>query len=217
MSKAQQCKKEANKCKCSNMCRCGTGDTGCTEPPMNHMSSSMCNGVFKPVCAPEVCNVPRIPHQETLVEGKGILLDTDSRQGIDFNIFVEREMQVYRGSLELKGLKCDGIGVKAGRLKFFESDGMTHMQAIFYEESTGRNIMVTVYKGEEEEEEKEEEAEEKEEKEKGKGKKGCQGHEQEITQLFIYSAPIGAEPINLGGKVVGGKIELYADHNVHEH
>lgn len=197
MSKAQQCKTEDSKCKCSSTCSCGTGDTGCTEPPMDHMSSSMCNGVFAPVCAPEVCNVPRIPHHEILVEGQGILLDTHCQQRICFNIFVEREMQVYRGGLELQDLKCGGISVKAYRLKFFESDGMSQMQAIFYEGSTGRNIMVTVYK-----EEKEEEKEKK---------------KKEPTRIFIYSAPIGAEPINLGGKVIVGKIELHADHNVHGH
>lgn len=204
MSETQQCRTEDGKCKCVNTCPCGTGDTGCTEPPMNHMSSSMCNGVFAPVCAPEICNVPRIPHHEILVKGQDVLLDMGGPQKIYFNILVEREMQVYRGNLELKDLKCDGISIKADGLKFFESDGMARMQVIFHEKSTGRNIMVTVYKGKKEDEGKEEHQKH-------------QGHEQELTQVFIYSASSEADLINLSGKVVSGKIELYADHNVHGH
>ena len=192
MSKKKRSKKEDKECK--EMChtcekeRCGTGDTGCKGPAMCHMSSSMCNGVFAPVCAPEVCNVPRIPHHQVLVKGKGTLLDIKSQKKIRFTVFVEREMQVYKGKLELQG-KENGIEVQADVLKLYEGDGKTHMLALFHAECTGQDIMVTVQKDE----------------------------EQKSTQMFAYSAPIEAEVIDLGGKVVSGGIKLYVDHNVHEH
>lgn len=181
---------------CEEMChmctmkRCGTGDTGCKEPAMCHMSSSMCNGVFAPVCAPEVCNVPRIPHHQVLVKGHGILLDTKTQKEICFTIFVERIMQVYKGELELKSEES-GIEVQADVLKFFESDGKTHMLAIFHDECKDQDITVTVTIHQEEEE--------------------------KSTQMFAYSAPMEIEVIDLGGKVVSGSINLYVDHNVHEH
>ena len=183
--------------------RCGTGDSGCSGPAMDHSSSDMCNGVFKPVCAPEICNVPRIPHHEKLVEGKGSILDNVSGQRITFNILVEREMQVYKGVFKAQDAG-DGMTIKARILKFFEGDGKTYMLAIFYEEMTDRDIIVTVYKGDEGEQGHQEHQEHPE-------------HAQEATQVFIYSTSREATLINLGGELVAGDIKLYVDHNVHEH
>lgn len=183
--------------------RCGTGETGCNGPAMDHSSSNMCNGVFAPVCAPEICNVPRIPHHEVLVDGKGILLDTESQNKIHFTIFVEREMQVYKGGLEVQDAG-DGSKIKAEMLKFFESDGKTHMLAIFHEETINRDIVVTVYQGEEEHQVEE-------------GHQRHPGHEQKPTQIFIYSTSIEEALINLRGELIAGEIKMYVDHNVHEH
>ncbi len=105
-----------------NKQRCGTGDSGCCGPAMDHSSSNMCNGVFAPVCAPEICNVPRIPHHEKLVEGRGCILASESQQRITFNILVEREMQVYKGVFKARD-SGDGIAICAEDLKFFEGDG----------------------------------------------------------------------------------------------
>ena len=174
------------------MQRCGTGNTGCTcqNPAINYMLNghNMCNGVFKPVCAPEICNVPRIPHHEILAEGQGILLDTISWQEIRFNLMIERTMQLYSGSLILQS-PWGYLTIKSPELKFFESDGDTHLLAIFYDEPTGRDITVTIH----------------------------QNDTPHSTQIFIHSASIVNELINLNGIVVSGDIELYADHNVHEH
>ena len=170
-----------------HICQCGTGDMGCKEPPMSHMSDNMCHGVFAPVCAPEVCNVPRIPHQEVLVEGQGAFSDIKTQKEIYFTIFVERIMEVYKGELELKDEE-EGIEIKADVLKFFETDGKTHMLAIFHDECIGIDITVTVHQ-----------------------------EEENSTQMFVYSAPMEAEVIELGGEVVCGSIKLYVDHNVHGH
>ena len=201
--------------------RCGTGDSGCSGPAMDHSSSNMCNGVFKPVCAPEICDVPRIPHHEKLVEGKGSILDNVSGQRITFNILVEREMQVYKGVFEAQDTG-GGMAIKARILKFFEGDGKTYMLAIFYEETTDRDIIVTVYKGDKGDEGEQGHQEHQKHKKHKKHKKhqkhqGHPEHDQEATQVFIYSTSREATLINLGGKLVAGDIKLYVDHNVHEH
>ncbi|WP_410495214.1 hypothetical protein QTL86_14145 [Cellulosilyticum sp. ST5] len=220
MSKKKRCKKEDTDCK--EMChtcemeRCGTGDTGCKGPAMCHMSSSMCNGVFAPVCAPEVCNVPRIPHHEVLVDGQGILLDTQSQKEICFTIFVEREMQVYKGELELQDIGKE-IKVRADVLKFFESNGKTHMLAIFHEEASTRDIVITVYQEEQSEQEKEKEKEKEQGHQVEQGNQRHPGHEERSTQIFIYSTSVQAGATNLGGALIAGDIKLYIDHNVHEH
>lgn len=41
----------------------------------NH--SDMCNGVFAPVCNPEVCHVPRIPYAQDLVIGMGFVSNSN--------------------------------------------------------------------------------------------------------------------------------------------
>ena len=197
MPKAQQCKVEDTecketckaediKCKETSMCRCGTGDTGCKGPAMCHMSDNMCNGVFGPVCAPEICNVPRIPHQQTLVAGQGILIDTEGGQKIEFNIFIEREMQVYRGELKLQD-KEKGINICADVLKYYEGHEETHILAIFQEADTEQDITISIHKGEKQ------------------------------TLFFAYSTSLHPEILDLRGKLVLGKINIYADHNVHEH
>lgn len=186
--------------------RCGTGDSGCSGPAMDHSSSNMCNGVFAPVCAPEICNVPRIPHHQKLVEGEGCIVDNESQQRIIFTILVEREMQVYKGIFKARDTK-DSMTINARGLKFFEGDGKTYMLAIFYEEMTDRDIIVTVYKVDEGHQEHQEYQEHPEHPR----------HDQEATQVFIYNTSREAKLINLGGELVAGDIKLYVDHNVHEH
>ena len=214
MSKKKRYKKEDTDCKemchTNEMERCGTGDTGCKGTAMCHMSSSMCNGVFESVCAPEVCNVPRIPHHEVLVDGQGILLDIQSQKEICFTIFVEREMQVYKGEFELQDIGKE-IKVRADVLKLFESDGKTHMLAIFHEEATTRDSVITVYQ-EEKSEEVQEQGHQVEQ-----GDQRHPGHEEGSTQIFIYSTSMQAGATNLGGSLIAGDIKLYVDHNVHEH
>ena len=159
----------------ANIPRCGTGDTGC-------------NGVFAPVCAPEICNVPRIPHHETLVTGEGVLLDMTSGQNISFSLLIERTMQVYQGHLYMQG-STFYIHIDKSTLKLFESDGHLHMSALFYEESTQRNIFVTLH----------------------------QDHHSHTSHLFIDSTSTMAELIHIEGHLISGSTNIYTDHNVHEH
>lgn len=170
--------------------RCGTGDTGCsTQPPaIQYMPTNMCNGVFAPVCAPEICNVPRIPHHEILAEGQGILLDDTTKMDIQFNIFVERVMQVYKGKFEFQD-PPNSINLNMSELKFFESDGYTHLVALFHNPTTHQNTTVTLY----------------------------QDSMLKSTHLFIHSTSIMTQPINLSGLVTSGTLHLYPDHNVHDH
>lgn len=170
--------------------RCGTGFSGCTgnNPPSYPSFDNMCNGVFAPVCAPEICNVPRIPHYQILVTGEGIVLDTDSGQNISFNLLIERFMQVYKGQLFLQAPSFNII-IPSQNLKFFETDGHLHMSVLFYEESTQRNILVTLH----------------------------QSHMSMPTQLFIYSVSNMDSLIHIQGNLVSGTTNLYADSNVHAH
>ena len=169
--------------------RCGTGDTGCNgcHDYMYPMFDNMCNGVFSPVCAPEICNVPRAPHHEILAEGQGILLNSITNQPIRFNIFIERTMQIYKGIFELYD-SLGNLNIQANELKFFESNGNSYLFALFYEESTN-NITVTIH----------------------------QNHMLHSTQIFINSASLMTDLINLTETVISGNIKLYADHNVHAH
>lgn len=170
--------------------RCGTGLSGCTgDHTVSYPSfDNMCNGVFAPVCAPEICNVPRIPHHEILVTGEGIILDTTSGENISFNLLIERFMQVYKGKLSLQSPSLNII-IPSQILKFFETDGHLHMSALFYEESTHRNIFVTLH----------------------------QSHMSLPTQLFIDSTSDVNNLIHIQASLVSGTTHLYADHNVHEH
>ena len=168
---------------------CGTLDTGCPQSAVSYIDDSMCNGVFAPVCAPEVCNVPRIPHHEILVEGQGIILDAESGEQMAFIILVEREMQVYRGKLIIAGNKGNMGIINASMLKYFEGDGENHVLALFHEMNPDRNIMLTIQ----------------------------QKHMEMPAQIYVYSSPLEANPLKLGGEVVSGEVKIYEDHNVHEH
>ena len=173
-----------------NLARCGTGNTGCNGQgePTYPRFGSMCNGVFAPVCAPEICNVPRIPHHETLVTGHGILLDTISQQNINFNLLIERTMQVYKGYLYLNGPSLF-IDLSNSILKLFESDGQHSMTAVFYDESTNRNMIVTLH----------------------------QDHMTHTSQLLIYSSSNLTDLIHIQGNVIFGDTYIAMDHNVHAH
>ncbi len=62
--------------------------------------------------------------------------------------------------------------------------------ALFYDMSAHRHIMVTVSKK----------------------------HQVAMSEkLYVYSSPAERLPMNLGGKLTSGEIEIYMDHNVHEH
>lgn len=148
----------------------------------------MCHGVFAPVCAPEICNVPRIPHQEILVTGRGILLDTISHENIHFNLLIERIMQVYKGQLYLQSPSFT-INLATSVLKFFETDGHLHMSALFYDENSQRNISVTLH----------------------------QNHLPQQPQLYIDSTSNPAELIHIQGTLISGSTNLYTDHHVHGH
>jgi len=198
--------------------RCGTGDSGCCGPAMDHSSCSMCHGVFAPVCEPEICNVPRIPHHQKLVEGTGCILASESQQRIIFNILVEREMQVYKGVFKAQDSEND-ITICADVLKFFEGDGKTYMLAIFHEKMTNRDVIVTIYQEDQEHQghEGQEGHQVHQEYQAHQEHQEHQGHCQEPTQVFIYSTSMEASPTNLWGELVAGHIKFYVDHNVHAH
>lgn len=184
--KGQKCQR-CQVCQCGTKQSCGTLDMGCPQPAVSYIDDSMCNGVFAPVCAPEVCNVPRIPHHEILVEGQGIILDEVSGEEIAFTMLIEREMQVYRGKLIMAGTSGSNINVEM--LKYFEGDGEHFVLALFHDMNPNRNIMLTIQ----------------------------QKHMEIPAQIYVYSSPLEVESLNLGGKVILGEIKIYADHNVHEH
>ena len=68
------------------------------------MDSNMCNGVFAPVCSPEVCDVPRIPYYQDLVTGSGFVKNSnenDSDFYVEFNIHIYRELFDVFGKLKV--------------------------------------------------------------------------------------------------------------------
>lgn len=170
--------------------RCKAGSTGCNGhgAPTYPTFDSMCNGVFAPVCSPEICNVPRIPLHETLVIGEGILLDTINGQNINFSLLIERTMQVYKGQLYLQS-PLFTINLPSHALKFFETDGHLYMSALFYDDMMKRNIFVTIH----------------------------QDHHLQATQFFIDSTSTITELIHIQGSLVSGTVNIYTDHNVHDH
>lgn len=167
---------------------CGTLDMGCPQPAVSYIDDSMCSGVFALVCSPEVCNVPRAPHHEVLVEGQGTILDEESGREMTFTILIERTMQVYSGKFMLND--SNGSHLEVSELNYFSQHEDHFALALFYDMSEHRHIMVTISKN----------------------------HQVAMSEkLYVYSSPAERLPMNLGGKLTSGEIEIYMDHNVHEH
>ena len=70
----------------------------------NDDMQSMCNGVFEPICSPEVCNVPKIPYYQDLVIGEGKIMQCNcfgKPMEITFRLHIYRELMDVFGKLEL--------------------------------------------------------------------------------------------------------------------
>nr|WP_302598832.1 hypothetical protein [uncultured Cellulosilyticum sp.] len=181
--------KERQVCSLQMNQQCGTLDTGCPQPAISYIDNSMCNGVFSPVCAPEVCNVPRMSHHETLIEGGGTILDRRSGTRMNFTVLIEREMQVYKGKIQLTS-EINGITmVNVEALKYFEGDGEHYGVALFKEDGSTQSILFTLQ----------------------------HQHVDKGAQIYVYATDLQGAPINIEGEVIAGELKFYKDHNVHEH
>lgn len=156
---------------------------------------SMCNGVFEPVCSPEVCNVPKIPYYQDLVIGKGKIMECncfENNMEIIFRLHIYRELMDVFGKLELMGPTGTSL-MYSDRLEAYHAPTEDYIIAVFhyvYGNNKSREVVVFA----------------KASQKRSNGK------------LYIYSAPIGADEINIGGKVINGSIEIEVSdvkHNAH--
>lgn len=197
------CPNEKCNCKspnCQGDCRCNCnkhhGSGSDREENHDGSSESMCHGVFAPICEPEVCDIPRMPHYQDLVVGDGIVgLRTEGiqpcKETYQFNIHVYRRFLSYFGEFTLwdsKGM----VMVESEQLECYHTKSKDKMVAIFhvvYEDETSREI--TVYAK----------------------PSTCK----EAASLYVYSAPLFHEEILIGSDLIQGKIEIFLDEAGHEH
>ena len=146
---------------------------------------SMCNGVFEPVCSPEVCNIPKIPYHQDLVIGKGKIIERncyEKTKEITFRLHIYRELMDVFGKIELMGPTGTCL-IYSDRLEAYHAPTEDNIIAVFhyvYGNNKSRELAVFA-----------------------KASNKCSN-----GKLYIYSAPIGAEEINIGGKVMNGFIEI---------
>ena len=180
---------------CKGECRC---NCKAKMDSCNNGHGSMCNGVFAPVCEPEVCDIPRFPHSQDLVVGNGTIDEAKCSndkesclKGMRFTIHIYREFTENFGEFAL--FDCYGALIfKSKKLECYHSPNEDSMVAIFhvaFDDDTSREI--TVF---------------------GK-KETCESP----AALYVYSAPLYHEEIRLGSELLQGKLNIYKDSMQHEH
>ncbi len=150
------------------------------------MKTDFCDGVFAPVCSPEVCDVPRIPYKQTLVIGHGIVKDSmeNDSEGYDkFYIHIYREFFDVFGKLTVEDSQGNQI-LNSTKLECFHGPTEEKMVAIFHfdDPMTESSKELAVYAS----------------------TPTCK----QRAKFFIYSAPLYDEGICLGGVVKDGSIRI---------
>jgi len=169
---------------------------------------SMCNGVFAPICEPEVCDIPRFPHSQDLVVGNGtirkgtigdeIIVEDHCLnkkmcciQETRFTIHIYREFTSHFGEFALYDF-YGALLLKSKKLECYHAPDEDSMVAIFhvaFDDDTSREV--TVYAN----------------------KETCESP----AALYVYSAPLFHEEIRVGSKLLQGELNLYPDKMSHEH
>lgn len=160
---------------------------------MNNQSD-MCNGVFAPVCNPQVCDVPRIPYQQDLVNGMGYvrdLMDCCAESFVYFHIHIYRKLEDVFGELKVTD-ECGRILMHSTKLESYHSPNENSMIADFHisNEKSGKSRELAVF--------------------------ASIASQCEEAKFYMYSAPLFEREIRLGGEVMNGTIEIeksLVDHN----
>lgn len=159
------------------------------------MNNDSCNGVFAPVCSPEVCDVPRIPYEQILMEGRGYIKNRKSKYGcaeVKFKIKVTRRLFDVFGELRVVDEKGRTI-IHSEKMEAYHSPTEDAMVAIFhYEDSkTHRARELSVFASVE--------------------------TEDQPAKMYMYSAPLFDAEVVFGGKVEDGMIRIEKSLVDHEH
>lgn len=147
---------------------------------------SMCNGVFKPVCSPEVCDVPKIPYSQDLVKGKGFIEDRncckDTRELI-FKLHIYRELMDVFGELEIMEPNGNCV-IYSDRLEAYHAPTEENIIAVFHyvDKNSKKSRELAVF--------------------------AKTDTESSPAKFYIYSAPLNQQEIYLGGIVKNGFIKI---------
>ena len=150
------------------------------------MNNHDCNGVFAPVCSPEICDVPRIPYEQTLMEGRGYIKNRKSMYGcaeVKFKMKVTRRMFDVFGELRV----VDGKGrmiIHSEKMEAYHAPTEDAMVAIFhYEDSMSHQTReLSVFASVE--------------------------TDSQPAKMYMYSAPLFDGEVVFGGKVEDGMIRI---------
>lgn len=159
------------------------------------MNNDNCNGVFAPVCSPQVCDVPRIPYEQTLMEGMGYI---DNRMSSFGCAKVQFKIRVYRRLYDVFGKLCvlDEYGrilIYSEQMEAYHSPKEDAMVAIFhYEDSRSHHAReISVY--------------------------ASVGTANQPAKFYMYSAPLSDDEVQFGGIVRSGMIKIEKSLVDHEH
>lgn len=148
------------------------------------MDNQMCNGVFAPVCSPEVCDVPKIPYYQDLMIGYGFVnrsCDDDSSGEVRFQIKIYRKLLDVFGRLRVED-QYGNVLLVSEQLEAYHAATEEKMVAIFHydDPNTESSRELTVY--------------------------ASTPTKKKEAKFYIYSAPLMDETICIGGTVKDGDI-----------
>ncbi|BBF43677.1 hypothetical protein lbkm_2365 [Lachnospiraceae bacterium KM106-2] len=160
--------------------RCGICYRECN---FRNNCTSMCNGVFKPVCEPEVCDVPRMSHYQDLAVGKGVIQLRNSDK-LSFKLNIYRIQEDIFGEFLIRD-HYTKTHLYADRIECYHAMMEEKFVAIFHidygEDEPSRELAVY----------------------------GTIGNCNEAPKLYVYSAPFGHNEVSIGGRLCSGFIEIY--------
>ena len=154
------------------------------------MKTDFCDGVFAPVCSPEVCYVPRIPYKQNLVVGHGFvesstesLMESSSDGYVKFHIYIYRELFDVFGKLTVEDCQGNRI-IHSTKLECYHAATEEKMVAIFHfdDPMTMSSKELSVYAS----------------------PATCK----QRAKFFVYSAPLFDRGICFGGPVKNGTIKI---------
>lgn len=168
--------------------------TRATNLSIRNSCTSMCNGVFSPVCAPMVCNIPRMPQYQDLVIGSGNFHSGElvTSDILSFRVHVYRMMHDYLGDVMI----IDPITnrcLHSNTLVAYHAGTEEMFTAIFHMDSTDKTASreLAVY--------------------------GRIALSDTPAAFYVYSAPLTGGEIRAGGELVTGNIRIEADAMEMEH
>ncbi len=159
------------------------------------MKNDFCDGVFAPVCAPEVCDVPRIPYYQDLVVGEGYVknnMEKSFNSHVKFCIHIYRELFDVFGELMVLD-ECGETVIYSKKLECYHSPNEEKMVAIFHfdDKHRGHSKELSVYAS----------------------TPTCK----QAAKFYIYSAPLMDPAVCIGGVVECGTIKITESLVEHDH